>query len=166
MTPEAYLARVQTLLPAVRARVSYAEHLRRLPEETWHAFQAAGLLRALQPGRYGGYELDPGTFYQAVIDLGTVCGSSAWILAILGVHNWYLGLFPPQAQEDVWHADTSVQIATSLSPTGHVGNAWTAASACRAAGRFPVAVTSANGPSLAVSCLHSRRASRLRAVPF
>ena len=120
MTPEAYLARVQAVLPAVRARAPYAEHLRRLPDETWHAFQAAGLFRALQPARYGGYELDPGTFYQAVIDMGTVCGSTAWILAILGAHNWLLGLFPPQAQEDVWHADTSVQIATSLSPTGHI----------------------------------------------
>ena len=87
MTPEAYLARVQTILPAVRERASYAEHLRRLPDETWYAFQAAGLFRALQPERYGGYELDPGTFYQAVIDIGTVCGSSAWILAILGAHN-------------------------------------------------------------------------------
>ena len=120
MTPEAYLARVQTLLPVVRERASYAEHLRRLPDTTWHDFQAAGLFRALQPGRYGGYELDPVTFYQAVIDLGTVCGSSAWILAILGAHNWYLGLFPPQAQKDVWHTDTSVQLSTSLSPTGHV----------------------------------------------
>ena len=103
----------------MRERASYAEHLRRLPDATWHDFQAAGLFRALQPGRYGGYELDPVTFYQAVIDLGTVCGSSAWILAILGAHNWF-GLFPPQAQKDVWHTDTSVQLSTSLSPTGHV----------------------------------------------
>ena len=78
------------------------------------------LFRALQPRRYGGYELDPATFYQAVMEVGTVCGSSAWILGVIGVHNWHLAIFPPQAQEDVWGEDTSVQLSTSLAPTGTV----------------------------------------------
>lgn len=120
MTPEAYRARVRALLPALRERVAYTEQLRRLPDETFKEFQEAGLFRCLQPKRYGGYELDPGTFYQAIMDVGTVCGSSAWILGIVGVHNWHLALFPPQAQEDVWGEDTSIQLSTSLSPTGSV----------------------------------------------
>jgi 3-hydroxy-9,10-secoandrosta-1,3,5(10)-triene-9,17-dione monooxygenase len=120
MTPEEYLARVRALIPALRERAAYAEQLRRLPEQTVEDFQRAGLFRALQPKRYGGYEFDPGTFYQAVIEIGTVCGSSAWILGVIGVHNWQLAIFPPQAQEDVWGEDTSVQISTSLAPTGTV----------------------------------------------
>ncbi len=120
MTPEAYLERARALLPALRERSSYTEQLRRLPDETFKEFQEAGLFRALQPKRYGGYELDPGTFYQAVMDVGTVCGSSAWILGVIGVHNWQLALFPEQAQEDVWGADTSLQFSTSLAPTGTV----------------------------------------------
>jgi 3-hydroxy-9,10-secoandrosta-1,3,5(10)-triene-9,17-dione monooxygenase len=74
----------------------------------------------LQPKRYGGYELDPSAFYQAVMDIGTVCGSSAWVLGVIGVHNWQLALFPEQAQEDVWHDDASIQLSTSLAPTGTV----------------------------------------------
>jgi 3-hydroxy-9,10-secoandrosta-1,3,5(10)-triene-9,17-dione monooxygenase len=120
MTPEEYLARVRALIPALRERAAYAEQLRRLPEQTVEDFQRAGLFRALQPKRYGGYELDPQTFYQAVIEIGTVCGSSAWILGVIGVHNWQLAIFPPQAQEDVWGEDTSVQISTSLAPIGAV----------------------------------------------
>ena len=120
MTPEAYLDRDRGLLPAIRQRTAHTEQLRRLPDETFEEFQEAGLFRGLQPKRYGGYELDPGTFYQAVIDIGTVCGSSAWILGVVGVHNWQLALFHPQAQEDVWHDDTSVQISSSLAPTGTV----------------------------------------------
>ena len=120
MTPEEYLARVRSLLPAVRARTLHAERLRRLPDETFKDFQGAGLFRCLQPKRYEGYELDPGTFYQGVMDVGAVCGSSGWILAVIGVHNWHLALFPPQAQEDVWGTDTSVQVSTGLSPTGTV----------------------------------------------
>jgi 3-hydroxy-9,10-secoandrosta-1,3,5(10)-triene-9,17-dione monooxygenase len=120
MTPDAYLERVRGLLPPLRERTAYAEQLRRLPDETFADFQEAGLFRALQPKRYGGYELDPGIFYQAVMEVGTVCGSSAWILGVIGVHNWHLAIFSPQAQEDVWGEDTSVQLSTSLAPTGTV----------------------------------------------
>jgi 3-hydroxy-9,10-secoandrosta-1,3,5(10)-triene-9,17-dione monooxygenase len=62
VAPEEYLDRVRSLLPALRERASRAEQLRRLPDETFADFQEAGLFRALQPSRYGGYELDPGTF--------------------------------------------------------------------------------------------------------
>jgi 3-hydroxy-9,10-secoandrosta-1,3,5(10)-triene-9,17-dione monooxygenase len=120
MTPEDYLARVRALLPALRQRAAHAEQLRHLPDETFKDFQEAGLFRCLQPKRYGGYELDPGIFYRAVMDVSAVCGSSGWILGIVGVHNWHVGVFPPQAQEDVWGEDTSVQLSTSLSPTGTV----------------------------------------------
>jgi 3-hydroxy-9,10-secoandrosta-1,3,5(10)-triene-9,17-dione monooxygenase len=120
VTPEAYLDRVRALLPVLRQRTAHAEQLRRLPDETFADFQEAGLFRALQPKRYGGYELDPGTLYQAVMEVGTVCGSSAWILGVIGVHNWHLAIFPAQAQEDVWGGDTSLQLSTSLAPTGTV----------------------------------------------
>jgi 3-hydroxy-9,10-secoandrosta-1,3,5(10)-triene-9,17-dione monooxygenase len=120
MTPDTYLARVRSLLPALRERADQAERLRRLPDETFADFQEAGLFRCLQPKRYGGYELDPGTLYQAVMEIGTVCGSSAWILGVIGVHNWHLALFAPEAQDDVWGKDTSLQLSTSLAPTGSV----------------------------------------------
>jgi 3-hydroxy-9,10-secoandrosta-1,3,5(10)-triene-9,17-dione monooxygenase len=120
MTPETYLERVRALLSVLRERAPGAEKLRRLPNETFADFQEAGLFRALQPKRYGGYELDPGIFYQAVMEVGTVCGSSAWILGVIGVHNWHLAIFPPQAQEDVWGEDTGVQLSTSLAPTGTI----------------------------------------------
>jgi len=120
VSPEEYLSRARDLLPVLRERAAEAEKLRRLPDETFADFQQAGLFRALQPRRYGGYELDPGVFYQAVIEIGTVCGSSAWILGVIGVHNWHLAIFPPQAQEDVWGDDTGIQLSTSLAPTGTV----------------------------------------------
>jgi 3-hydroxy-9,10-secoandrosta-1,3,5(10)-triene-9,17-dione monooxygenase len=120
MTPEAYLDRVRALLPALRERAAQAEQLRRLPDETFADFQDAGLFRALQPKRYGGYELDPGVLYQAVTEIAAVCGSSGWILGVLGVHNWHVAILPPQAQEDVWGKDDSVQLSTSLAPTGTV----------------------------------------------
>ena len=120
MTPDEVLGRVRELLPGVRARAPLAETLRRLPDETFAEFQEAGLFRALQPKRYGGYELDPGVFYQGVAEVAAACGSSGWVLGVLGVHNWHLAIMPPQAQEDVWGADDSVQLSTSIAPTGTV----------------------------------------------
>src|SRR5688572_16868936 len=120
MTPETYLNRVHSLLPALRERAPYAEHIRRLPDETVKEFQELGLFRALQPQRYGGYELDPGVFYQAVMDVSAVCGASGWVLGVVGVHNWQMALFPPPAQEDAWRDDSSILIASSLAPTGNV----------------------------------------------
>lgn len=123
MTPESYLSRVRDLLPVLRERVDETEALRHLPDESFKAFQEAGLFRAVQPKRYGGYELDLETFYQAVIEMGAVCASSAWILGVVGIHNWQMALFPQQAQDEVWREDTSIQLSTSLSPTGHVERA-------------------------------------------
>jgi 3-hydroxy-9,10-secoandrosta-1,3,5(10)-triene-9,17-dione monooxygenase len=123
MTPEEFLGRVRGLLPVLRERAPRGEELRHLPPETFADFQEQGLFRAMQPRRYGGFELDPDTFYQAVAEVGAACGSSGWIFGVVGVHNWHLALFPPQAQEDVWGADTSVQLSTSLAPTGTVERA-------------------------------------------
>ncbi|HXC91328.1 MAG TPA: flavin-dependent monooxygenase [Stellaceae bacterium] len=123
MSPETYLERVRSLLPVLRERAAHAEKLRRLPDETFADLQEAGLLRALQPKRYGGFELDPGVFYQAVTEVAAVCGSTGWVLGVLGVHNWHVAILQPQAQEDVWGEDDSVQLSTSLAPTGTVERA-------------------------------------------
>ena len=120
MTPEEYLKRVRDLLPVLRERAPHAEKLRRLPDQTFSDFQEAGLFRCIQPKRWGGYELDPETFYQAIVETSAVCGSSGWILGVVGVHNWHLALFPPQAQKYVWGEDDSIQISTSLAPTGTI----------------------------------------------
>jgi 3-hydroxy-9,10-secoandrosta-1,3,5(10)-triene-9,17-dione monooxygenase len=120
ISPEEYLGRVRALLPAVQHRVARAEQLRRLPDETFADFQEAGLFRAIQPKRWGGFELDPVTFYQAIVETSAVCASTGWILGVLGVHNWHLALYPPQAQQDVWGENPSVLVSTSLAPTGMV----------------------------------------------
>ena len=104
----------------LRERAARAEKLRRLPDETFADFQEAGLFRSLQPKRWGGYELDPDVFYQALVEVGSACGSSGWILGVLGVHNWHLAILDPRAQDDVWGEDNSIQLSTSLAPTGTV----------------------------------------------
>ena len=120
MDAQSYRDQVKALLPVLRERAPECEALRRVPDETMKEFHARGLLRALQPERWGGFELDPWIFYEAVADVASACASSGWVLGVLGVHNWQLGLFGDQAQRDVWGADSSVQISSSYAPTGKV----------------------------------------------
>jgi 3-hydroxy-9,10-secoandrosta-1,3,5(10)-triene-9,17-dione monooxygenase len=81
MNRDQYLDRIHALLPALRERAPACEALRRLPDETFKDFQANGLLRALQPRTFGGFELDPWTFFEGVIEVGSACASSGWVLA-------------------------------------------------------------------------------------
>lgn len=120
MQPDDFVELARELIPVLRERAARAEELRRLPDDTWKDLLDSGLLRGLQPEAYGGSEVDPGTFYRAVAEVGRGCGSTAWVLGIVGVHNWQLPLFPGRAQEEVWGQDRSVQISSSYAPTGRV----------------------------------------------
>jgi 3-hydroxy-9,10-secoandrosta-1,3,5(10)-triene-9,17-dione monooxygenase len=120
MRTQTYLENVRGLVPAIRNRAAECESLRRLPDETLVEYRKTGLLRALQPVRWGGLELSPLTFFQAVSEVAAACPSSAWFLSVVGIHNWQLGLFPEQAQKDVWGKDAAVLISSSYAPTGKV----------------------------------------------
>ncbi len=57
------------------------------------------------------------TFYTAVRNIASACGSTGWVAGIIGIHNWHLALFSQQAQEDVWGDDPpDVRISSSYAP--------------------------------------------------
>ncbi|HJS37610.1 MAG TPA: acyl-CoA dehydrogenase family protein [Burkholderiales bacterium] len=106
--------RAEQLLPALRSRAAKCEELRRMPEETLREFHDTGLFRFQQPRRVGGSELE----FVAVIEFGALvaraCASSAWNLVNLGSHHLLLGMFPPEAQEEVWGKSVDTLIASSF----------------------------------------------------
>ena len=53
--------------------------------------QAAGLFSVLQPKRWGGYELDIGTYFEVQMALGEGDMSVAWVYGVVGVHPWFAG---------------------------------------------------------------------------
>lgn len=106
--------------PALRERARSTELDRNVPVATIKDLQEAGLFRALQPKRYGGFELPPTAFYEATMELAAACGSTGWVYGVVGVHAWQLALFPEQAQEEVWGEDTSTLASSSYAPTGIV----------------------------------------------
>ena len=112
------LEKLNELLPAFRERAQETEDLRRIPDESIKALQEAGFFRLVQPKQWGGYEADPVTFYTAVRNIASACGSTGWVAGILGIHNGHLALFDQQAQEDVWGKDADVRISSSYAPMG------------------------------------------------
>ena len=81
-TTSAYLAAVRELLPGIRDRAAATEQLGRVPEETIVELDTAGVLAALQPRRWGGHEIDPATFFQSVVLIGSQCASTGWVASV------------------------------------------------------------------------------------
>jgi len=123
MDARAFHERVEQVLPDIARRAEEAEQLRRVPEASIAAIREAGLLKSLQPRRYGGFELDPIEHYRASARIGEVCGSTSWVFGILGVHPWQLALFPDEAQAEVWSEDDTTLTASTYAPIGTVTRA-------------------------------------------
>ncbi|MEK9647297.1 MAG: acyl-CoA dehydrogenase family protein, partial [Alphaproteobacteria bacterium] len=110
VSEETLLERARALTPVLAERAGAAEKLRRLPDETHRDFVEAGFYRALQPARYGGFELDYGVQTVFARELGKGCASSAWVAAILACHAWLAGMFPDEAQAEIWGGDADAVV--------------------------------------------------------
>ncbi|WP_425329773.1 acyl-CoA dehydrogenase family protein [Streptomyces cacaoi] len=111
---------VRDLAPVLRERADAAESAGRVPDESVAELAGTGFFRLLQPTAFGGLAADPGLFYTCVKEIARACGSTGWIASVLGVHNWQLGLFPEEAQREVWGGDDGARISSSYAPTGKV----------------------------------------------
>ncbi|MDO9495290.1 MAG: flavin-dependent monooxygenase [Nocardioides sp.] len=115
---QAVLDGVRDLLPTFRERADEAERLRVVPEASVKELEETGFFRLLQPKRFDGFEADPVTFYTAVRDIASACGSTGWVASVVGVHPWQVALFADEAQQAVWGEDTSTRLSSSYAPTG------------------------------------------------
>lgn len=119
----ALLEAARALGPVLQSRLEACSNDRRISEETIADFHAAGFFKILQSSEYGGYEMDPQVFYAVLLEIAKTCMSSAWVLGVIGVHNWQLNLFDEPAAQEVWGEDSSVLISSSYAPVGKVTRA-------------------------------------------
>ncbi len=110
------LASASELIPVLRARAQQTEQDRRVSDETTRAFHDAGFFKLMQPARYGGYEYGFTAFIDVVSELARGCTSSSWGCSLGAIHQWLVGTFPEQAQEDVWGRDPSAIVCGSYAP--------------------------------------------------
>ena len=130
------LDRARAMVPRLRERSAHAEQLRRIPDETVKELHESGLMRAMQPRRVGGSELDWVAMVDISSELSRGCGSTGWNWANWAVHHWMLGaLWPRQCQDEIWGANPDVLMATSL--VFPAGKAVRATGGYRLSGRWP-----------------------------
>ena len=110
--------RAKALAPALRERTGETNDLRRLPDATWKDLIDSGVVRGLQPARWGGGELHPREFYSAVIEVARAEGCAGWVAGIVGVHPWQTALYSDETQREVWGADPTTMNSSSYAPTG------------------------------------------------
>ena len=112
----AMLGRARALIPRLAERAPAAALARRLPQQTIAEYREAGILRILQPGRFGGLQGRFSLFSRIVEELTHGCASSAWVYAVLAEHQWIIAQYPEQAQIDVWGDDPEAVASSSLAP--------------------------------------------------
>jgi alkylation response protein AidB-like acyl-CoA dehydrogenase len=112
----AMLERARALLPRLAERAPAAAAARQLPAETIAEYHAAGILRILQPKRFGGMQGRFSLFSRIVEELTYGCASSAWVYAVLAEHQWIIAQYPEEAQIDVWGDDPFAVASSSLAP--------------------------------------------------
>jgi len=105
------------LVPYLRERARQTEDNRRVSEEATQLFRDAGFFKLMQPAAYGGYEYGFTAFIEVISELARGCASSAWGCSLGAIHQWVLGTFPAQAQEDVWGENPEAIICGSYAPT-------------------------------------------------
>src|SRR5919197_1047185 len=129
------LERAEALVPVLRERAAKAEELRRMPDETIEDLHRSGLFRILQPKRVGGSELP----FRSIVELVSVIsrgdGSTGWVLANLAAHHWLLGMWPKQAQDEIWGESPDNLIGSAL--IFPRGRAKPAPGGYRLSGRWP-----------------------------
>src|SRR5258708_5158059 len=113
---EELVRRASGLIPLLREKAAWMEESRRLHDDVLDALTDAGILRMRTPLRYGGYESDTGTVVDVVAELGRGDGSVAWMVGVWMIATWEMGLFPDEAQDEIF-ANPDARICGILSPT-------------------------------------------------
>jgi alkylation response protein AidB-like acyl-CoA dehydrogenase len=102
----------------IAATATSSEQLGRLDDRAVKALRECGVMKMLQPARYGGTEAHPVEFAEAVMRLASLDGSTGWVAGIVGVHPWEMAMADDRVQQEVWGEDDETWIASPYAPMG------------------------------------------------
>jgi len=114
LTPQQAVQIASEMVPRLAARAAESEQLRHVHPDTIAELHGSGLMRLMQPARFGGSELGLDDLMNVVFEIARGCPSTAWVYSNLASHSWNLGQFELQAQEDIWAEDPHALAATGL----------------------------------------------------
>ena len=96
------LERANGLVERLRARAADVDAKRLISDESIAEINDTGLFRISAPRMFGGSQLGISPLIQTVATIASGCGSTGWVYAVLSGHNWAVGLFPIEAQREVF----------------------------------------------------------------
>ena len=143
LDPTQLLERVRAMAPMIAAAAPEGAQERRVPSSIVAALRDAGVFRALQPKRWGGFEFPPTALYDVEMAVAEGDMSTAWLVGVLGIIPWAVALFDDRAAEEVWGRDDSTLICCALRRSGQatpveggfrLSGRWRYASGCAHAG--------------------------------
>jgi len=108
------LRRAQALIPLLNEHALAGETATRMAPQVLDALHQTGLLRYLQPKRWGGMELE----FVSMVDIPDMLArgdaSAAWTVVNLAGHHRLLTLWSMEAQEEIWGENPDAGIASGI----------------------------------------------------
>jgi len=118
ISAETLLQRARDLVPVLKQRARQAEELRHIPEETIQDLRDAGLFHIPTPAKFGGNGHEIDLMFRVAMELGRGCGSTAWCYSVLSIHNWMIGHWPLELQEEYFATGPDTLSSSSFPPIG------------------------------------------------
>jgi 3-hydroxy-9,10-secoandrosta-1,3,5(10)-triene-9,17-dione monooxygenase len=115
---EEFIQRASNLVPALNQRAPETEKARQVPPETIADFRSSGLLSIAAPERYGGFSHDIDLMFEVAMEIARGCGSAGWCYSVWSIHNWMLGFWPEEAQEEYFATGPDTLSSSAFAPTG------------------------------------------------
>lgn len=118
MQEQELIDRMTALVPMLEAHAAEAERLRRPVDAVMRAIEDTQAYRWFVPRRFGGFEFSMEGFVRVGMALGEGCLSTAWVTTFCMEHNWLMGLFDREAQEDIFGRQPYIIAPGALAPKG------------------------------------------------
>ncbi|PPR12058.1 MAG: Flavin-dependent monooxygenase, oxygenase subunit HsaA [Alphaproteobacteria bacterium MarineAlpha11_Bin1] len=116
--PAVMIERARALVPVIQESREKTELNRRVADDIFDQILDAGLFRMLMPRRFGGFEHGMDVFAEAAYEIARGCGSVGWVHSICSMYQYLLGMYPLEAQEEIWANDPNGCTSASFTPTG------------------------------------------------
>ncbi|GAA4008962.1 acyl-CoA dehydrogenase family protein [Streptomyces sp. NBC_01352] len=110
--------RIEEIGPKLAALADENEKLGKLSDETVALLRSSGVMRMLQPAKFGGDVAHPRDFAEAVMAVARHDGAAGWVSGVVGVHPWEAAQMDPRLTQEIWGEDPDTWIASPYMPNG------------------------------------------------
>lgn len=114
------ISRAQEIGKIARDNARTTETRRQVSAEIVDRMREADLFKIMQPRMFGGFEYGYEVFVEAVAAIAAGDGSTGWVFSLGAVHQWLIGCYPLEAQQEVWGQNQNAISAVSYAPSGKV----------------------------------------------